>query len=249
MCVAVLSVGTVTVLLIQYPWLFDRGAFALLLGCVFLSTFIGDWRSGILALLCGLGVSAWFMKPADSLRIESDQDVVRLGILIVVGSMIAFLHASRSRAVERATLSESRLGTALNAARMAAWEKNLCTGEFWFSPGLAQIFGRSPGSFHQSYDEFLSYIHPDDRDFVQNAFTKSLENGMEFEVEHRIIRPDKSERWIVTRGQIVFDATGHRERLLAIAADVTDRHLAAQAVPAPRSRTLDNPVIAQPGRL
>jgi PAS domain-containing protein len=109
---------------------------------------------------------------------------------------------------------------------MATWEKNLRTGEFWWSPGLEEMFGRTPGTFHHSYEDFLGYIHPDDRSFVQNAFTRSMESGVEFEVEHRILRPDQGERWIITRGQMVFnDRTGRPERLLAVAVDVTDRRL------------------------
>jgi PAS domain S-box-containing protein len=248
--VALVSVGCVAALLHHYPWLFERGAFALLLGCTFLSTFLGGWRAGVLALGASVFVSAWLMSPSDSLWVASLQDWVRLAILIVVGSMIAVLHASRERAVQRSVVSESRLRTALNAARMAAWEKDLRTGEFWFSPGLAEIFGRTPGTFHHSYEEFVSYIHPDDRNFVQNAFTRSVESGMEFEVEHRIVRPDGGERWIITRGQIVYGPTGQGERLLAVAVDVTDRHLARSGqLGAVTPGRMDDVAVARPGRL
>jgi PAS domain S-box-containing protein len=209
-----------------FPWLLERGAFALLLGCVFLSTWFGGWRSGGLAILLSVGLTAYLMEPNDSFTVASSKDWIRLGIFTVVAVMVALLHASRSKAMDLARVSEERLGAALSAARMGAWDRNLKDGSFWWSAGVEEIFGQRPGSFVPTYEDFLGYIHPEDREFVTKAFTKSVENGMEFEIEHRIVRADNDVRWIITRGQILFGKSGTHERLLGVAVDVTDRHRA-----------------------
>lgn len=243
--IAVLSVGVVAVVLNQFEWLFVRGAFAMLLGCVFLSTWFGGWRSGMVATVLSAGLAAYLADPPGSIGVSKPEDWIRLGIFLSVASMIAGLHASRSRAVEAAKVSEDRLTAALGAARMGAWDKDLKTGNFWWSDGVEEIFGRRPGAFVPTYDDFLGYIHPDDRAFVSNAFTRSQEHGTEFEIEHRIVRPDRAVRWIVTRGRIVYDAAGNPARLLGIAVDVTERHGTTEL---PQEPDLE-PVTARPGRL
>jgi PAS domain-containing protein len=219
----IIGVAAVAMLLHKFPWLFERGAFAMMLGCVFLCAWFGGWRSGVLATILSAALAAYLMYPPDTLYIDRLQDWIRLGIFLGVASTIGFLAASRDRAVEAAHVSNARLQAALVAARMGAWEKHLETGAFWWSPGLEDLFGRRPGRFVADYDEFIGYIHPDDRGFVANAFTRSLEHGIEFEIAHRIVRPDLSIRWIITRGQIVHGTNGKPERMIGIAVDVTER--------------------------
>lgn len=243
--IAVASVAVVAMVLHFFPWLFVRGAFAMLLGCVFISTWFGGWRSGIVAIVLSAFLSAFMMEPA-GFSVSDSKDWIRLGIFTLVASMIAGLHASRSAAVESARISEQRLTTALDAARMGAWDKNLKDHSFWWSAGLKEIFGRTPGSFLPTYDDFLGYIHPEDRQFVSNAFTRSAEQGTEFEIEHRIVRPDGGERWIITRGKILYDAFGNPERLLGVAVDVTERRIGEKHAPSAHS---EEGTTALPGRL
>lgn len=221
---SVLSVAVVALVLNHWAWLFERGAFAMMLGCVFLSTWVGGWRAGAVAIILSTLLTLWLSQPNSSLAVDQLQDWIRLGIFIVVSGLIAGLHASRAAAVESSRVSMDRLQAALDAARMGAWDRNLRDGSFWWSRGMEGLFGRKPGAFVPTYEEFLGYIHPEDRGFLANAVTRSVEQGTEFEIEHRIVRPDGDVRWIITRGQILHDEQGRAERLLGVAVDVTERH-------------------------
>ena len=63
--------------------------------------------------------------------------------------------------------SESSLAEAQRMAHIGNWDWNLVTGEVHWSDELYRIFGRSPQESGATYNEFLSYVHPDDRDRVR----------------------------------------------------------------------------------
>ena len=77
------------------------------------------------------------------------------------------------------------------------WDWNLVTGEVYWSDELYRIFGRSPQESGATYDEFLSYVHPDDRDRVNNAIKKGL-NGEPIAGDYRIILANGEERIVHT---------------------------------------------------
>ena len=72
--------------------------------------------------------------------------------------------------------SEKGLAEAQKMAHIGNWDWNLVTDEVYWSDEIYRIFGRNPQESGATYDEFLNYIHPDDRDYVDNAVKKAL-NG------------------------------------------------------------------------
>jgi PAS domain S-box-containing protein len=72
--------------------------------------------------------------------------------------------------------SEKGLAEAQKMAHLRNWDWNLVTNEFYYSDELYRIFGLSPQEFDISFDEVLTYIHPEDRDFVTNSIIEAL-NG------------------------------------------------------------------------
>ena len=52
----------------------------------------------------------------------------------------------------------------------------LLTNELYWSDETCRIFAIKPHEFGATYDSFYSYVHPDDRDYVDNAVKEAL-NG------------------------------------------------------------------------
>ena len=63
--------------------------------------------------------------------------------------------------------SEKGLAEAQRMAHIGNWDWDLVTGEVYWSDELYRIFGRNPQEFGATYDEFLSYVHPDDRELCE----------------------------------------------------------------------------------
>ena len=65
-------------------------------------------------------------------------------------------------------------------------------------------------------------IHPDDVPVLEAATNDGLA-GRPIEAEFRVVLPDGKVRWIMSRGQALFDAEGRATRMVGIKVDVTAR--------------------------
>jgi PAS domain S-box-containing protein len=70
-------------------------------------------------------------------------------------------------------------------------------------------------------------IHPEDRGRILQLLERALETG-DFDEEFRIVRPDKTIRWVRVRGFPVRDEIGIIHRLVGTAQDVTKRRAAEE---------------------
>ncbi len=96
------------------------------------------------------------------------------------------------------------------------------------SESYRQLFGLDPkGAGHQTPEEWLAQVHPDDRARVMKEWQKALMSGR-LESEYRIVRPDGSVRWIVDRGISIFDVKGRPTRFIGVNVDVTERRESEQ---------------------
>ena len=72
-------------------------------------------------------------------------------------------------------------------------------------------------------ERFRELLHPDDRDAVEQAMNRAIEDKLPFEAEFRVARPNDPVRWVVGKGQVLYDATGRPDRMLGVNVDITDR--------------------------
>ncbi len=99
--------------------------------------------------------------------------------------------------------SEKGLAEAQRMARLGNWDWNIITNELHWSDEIYRIFGRAPQEFGATYDAFLSFVHPEDRDYVNNAVLEAL-NGKTYNIDHRIILPTGEERIVHEQGEVLF---------------------------------------------
>lgn len=125
--------------------------------------------------------------------------------------------------------SEERLRLALEVASMGVWEINLRTGKQLWSPQTEAIWGLAPGSFDGTMASVLSQVHPNDRDYVQQAIQTALKTG-QYQAEYRIVLPDQTIRWLSSRAKVFYDDSGKPLRMIGIDLDVTDRKQAEVAL-------------------
>jgi hypothetical protein len=97
---------------------------------------------------------------------------------------------------------------------VGCWDANIKKGTFWKSHNLAGIFGRSESEFATTYEGFFAYIHPEDREFFQLATVGSGTNHRDYEISHRIVLPDGTNRKVNTRGRMYLGEEGRVERMV-----------------------------------
>jgi PAS domain S-box-containing protein len=129
--------------------------------------------------------------------------------------------------------SEAELQRAQAVSRTGSWRLDLERKELRWSDENYRIFG-VPKGVPQTYDTFLSVVHPDDREFVDSAWRAAM-NGAPYDVEHRLV-VDGEIRWVKERVELVFDAAGKLVAGVGSTQDISDSKRAEAALAASESR-------------
>lgn len=123
-----------------------------------------------------------------------------------------------------------RLKFALELAHTGIWERDLRTNQSVRTPEVDAMFGFAPGEAGANAEPFLKRIHPDDRAEMRRSIERAAASGRAGEMTFRIRLPDGRERWIAGRAEVVKDGTGAPARLLSVLRDVTEQHVAQEAL-------------------
>lgn len=90
----------------------------------------------------------------------------------------------------------------------------------YVSPAYEKIWGKSCSSLYETPRGWIDAIHPNDKARVEKAFEEKIIIN-EFNEEYRIVRPDKTIRWIKDKGFSLYDKKGKVLRITGIAIDIT----------------------------
>ena len=100
----------------------------------------------------------------------------------------------------------------------------------YVSPAYETIFGRTRESLHDDPLSFVSALHPDDRAKLLAELAAIRGGAASQALELRVVQPDGQMRWILARAVGVRDASGKVHRVAAVAADITARKRAEEAL-------------------
>lgn len=114
---------------------------------------------------------------------------------------------------------EERLLFILESAGMGTWDWDMRSGQLVWSERCLKIFG-IPAGTEMTYERFLSALHPEDRQSVDQAVQMSLSQNQDYRIEMRAVWPDGSTHFVLSRGRTYFDA-GKPVRMSGVAMDVT----------------------------
>jgi len=129
----------------------------------------------------------------------------------------------RKQVEEALRRSEQSLAEAQRIAHVGNWDWDIVTNELRWSDEVYRIFGLQPREFGATYEAFLASVHPEDRDAVTKAVDESLADPRTpYSIEHRVVRPDGSERMVHERGEVTFDETGKPVHMIGTVHDITE---------------------------
>jgi PAS domain S-box-containing protein len=133
----------------------------------------------------------------------------------------------RRRTAEALRESEERWQLALHGNNDGIWDWNLKTNEVFFSTRWKEMLGYKDHEVSNRWDEWTKRIHPDERDWVLQAFQDHFAKKTPFYVcEYRVQCQDGSYKTVLDRGQALWDALGDVVRMVGSYTDITDRKLA-----------------------
>ena len=131
----------------------------------------------------------------------------------------------RKRQEDRLRSSEARLARAQKMANLGGWELDLETGEIQISEDACTILGMPPEASRTSLEALLSLVHPEDELLVREAIHNAPAHEGCSQIDHRIILPDGTERFLRQYIEPLGSEAG-RGCLVGTVQDVTEyKHL------------------------
>ncbi len=124
---------------------------------------------------------------------------------------------------ESLRLNEERLLEAQRLAHLGNWEWDIIKNNLWWSDEVYRIFGVEPGQFGATYEAFLSYVHPQDRELVKKSVNEALYKGKSYNIDHRVIRPDGSERIVHEKAEVTYDSNHKPIKMIGTVHDITEQ--------------------------
>jgi PAS domain S-box-containing protein len=147
-----------------------------------------------------------------------------LAIVAVTGLLLAAaVTHERETATEALRRRDEQLSVALDAAQMGVWYWSATDDRLTWDDTLRRMYGLAPDDRVTGYEDFISRVHPDDRELVETSVRRALTEGGRLDYEFRIVLPDGQVRWIADRGSVVPGADGTPAGMTGTCQDTTDR--------------------------
>jgi two-component system sensor kinase FixL len=165
----------------------------------------------------GHGYGPFSMRSAEenALSIQMFLIVTSIPLLLLAGVI-----EERSNGATTLREREERFSLAAESANLAFWSIDFERKKSWMSNKGRAIFNFTPDE-PLSRELFLSRVHPEDRDAVDDAIEQARAESRTFEIEYRLLRPDGDTRWLISRGRYVSNDRGKARELIGAAIDIT----------------------------
>ncbi len=146
--------------------------------------------------------------------------------------VVSFTDVTPLKQAEQAlTRSEERLSLMLRGANDAAWDWNLLSDQFYYSPRWWQMLGMAPGDLPVDSRLWQRRMHRDDVPRVLGAFETFLGDDTEgYELEFRLQHSEGHYVPVLSRGFILRDADGRPIRVSGTNTDLTERKRSEQEI-------------------
>lgn len=118
--------------------------------------------------------------------------------------------------------SESRLVEAQTATKVGSWETDLSNLNVYWSDQTFAIFELDKNSFNPTHGSFLEYVHPEDKEKVDQAFKSSFASSVYNTVQHRIITAKGHIKFVEERWKVSFNTNNEPVRVFGTCQDITE---------------------------
>ncbi|HEY1406612.1 MAG TPA: PAS domain S-box protein, partial [Spirochaetota bacterium] len=119
--------------------------------------------------------------------------------------------------------SEANLVEAQTLARLGSWQLNPFTGTAKWSAQMFHLTGYPPEKGAPDKDTFLSFVHPDDREEVQQTFTRIISTGNPDSVEFRGNFERTGRKFFILNGEASRDESDVIYRINGTMQDITEQ--------------------------
>lgn len=141
------------------------------------------------------------------------------------------LDALRRRASERGKhqLIQARLEEAQQLGNLGNWRYSLVEDTTWWSAQVYRIVGLEPSNLSLNFDDYITFVHPEDRHRFRLTVEEAVARGEGYEIEHRLTRRDGEVRTVHCSARALFEE-GTLIGLTGVIQDITERRRVEEAL-------------------
>jgi diguanylate cyclase (GGDEF)-like protein/PAS domain S-box-containing protein len=138
--------------------------------------------------------------------------------------IVSFVDITKRRRMEE-TLSrnEAQLKDAQRLAHVGSWELDIVRNTFAGSDELSRIFEFDLSRLDAPCEALRDAVHPEDREFVNQAHIDSAERKVPCDTVHRLLMKDGRVKYVNARCETFYDDDGEPLRLIGMVHDITEQ--------------------------
>jgi len=113
---------------------------------------------------------------------------------------------------------------------VGVWTYEVSNDCFYCDAGISELYGIDPvqAAAGIKRQDFLANVHADDLAALRNTMSNGLVRSGDLELEYRIVHPDGSVRWVLSRGHTYFNSAGEPVRRTGVGIDMSAQRLLEQ---------------------
>jgi PAS domain S-box-containing protein len=120
--------------------------------------------------------------------------------------------------------AEAYLLEAQRLSQTGSWSWNPATGDIrYWSEECFRVLGFDPQAPPPRFETFFQRIHPEDQAHSRERLGKAISEKADFELDYRIVHPDKGVRDIHVVGHAVLDQSSDVREFVGTVIDITER--------------------------
>ncbi|MCS6944006.1 MAG: PAS domain-containing protein, partial [Sutterellaceae bacterium] len=144
-------------------------------------------------------------------------------IIGMVVDITAQKRLEAQREVER-----NRLALATSGLAVGIWERELDRDRAYWSAEAFALWGLPPREQAPTWAELLALVHPEDRERFERRWEVLANSPAFVDTEFRVLRPDGTVAWLMTRGRLDAGSAQRPARVIGIVFDITARKQAEE---------------------
>ncbi|MEO7358561.1 MAG: PAS domain S-box protein [Ignavibacteria bacterium] len=124
--------------------------------------------------------------------------------------------------IEKIRNREALLSEAQHIAKLGSWEWDVTNNILNWSPELYSIYELDNKTYTPSFESYMQYVHPDDREYVNDIIQNAFKTKDKFNFYHRIITATGKLKISKSQGEVFTNESGEVVRMFGTGLDITE---------------------------